>query len=117
MNAPIGRRCLGAALTAVVAISLSGCVATERVAVPVPKVRFEEAVTAPHPPPPLRVEQPPAPPGEHYAWRPGHWWWNGQTYTWVGGEYVERPNQRTNWMAGHWAERGPNWVWVPGHWT
>lgn len=117
MNERTGLRFFGAALSAVVAFSLAGCVASERVSVPVPNVRFEEAVAAPHPPPPARPELPPAPPGEHYVWRPGHWWWNGQGYTWAAGEYIERPNPRANWVAGHWGEQGPNWVWVPGHWS
>lgn len=107
----------GAVCSAVVSLALSGCVATERVGVPVPQVRVEEQVVAPHAPPPPRAELPPPVPGEHYVWRPGHWWWNGQTYAWVAGEYVERPNPRAAWVGGHWAERGPNWVWVPGHWS
>ena len=45
----------------------------------------------PPPPPPARVVErvPPPPPG-YYAWRPGHWRWNGYRYVWVPGHYVAR---------------------------
>src|SRR5579875_2200378 len=40
---------------------------------------------APSPPPPLRREVVPAPPGAGWVWRAGFWRWNGYRWVWVPG--------------------------------
>ncbi|HLG86541.1 MAG TPA: hypothetical protein VKZ79_05025 [Alphaproteobacteria bacterium] len=75
-------------------------------------------VVAPGAPPPLRPEVVPPPPGppEAMVWAPGHWEWNGRTYFWVGGHYVERPEVGLVWEPGRWIDRHGHWEWVGGHW-
>jgi len=68
------------------------------------------------PPAPI-VEPVPAPPVVGYAWRPGHWRWNGVRYVWLPGRYMAPPRVGAVWMAGHWSARAAGWVWVPGHWS
>ncbi len=41
-------------------------------------------------PAPIVERAPPSPSGI-YAWRPGHWRWNGFRYVWAPGHYVMRP--------------------------
>nr|WP_321986008.1 hypothetical protein [uncultured Lichenicoccus sp.] len=45
----------------------------------------------PGPAPAPIVERAPPPPPGYYAWRPGHWRWNGYRYVWITGHYVLRP--------------------------
>jgi hypothetical protein len=87
-----------------VALAASGCVAT---------------VTAPYPAvPAARVEVIPPAPSVAVVWEPGHWQWNGASYEWVPGHYVERAAVTgTQWVTGHWENRAGGWVWVPGHWA
>jgi hypothetical protein len=69
-------------------------------------------------PPPVQVETPPPLPGPAaiWAWRPGHWRWNGAQYVWVRGHYARRVHPGAVWIAGHWAARPGGYVWVAGHW-
>ncbi len=72
-----------------------------------------------HPPvPPTLAERVPAPPPSSVTliWRPGHFDWNGASYTWVPGEWVERAGHGTLWQDGYWQQDGRNSVWVPAHW-
>jgi hypothetical protein len=69
------------------------------------------------PPPPLRYERIPPPPGSAYIWRPGYWYWDGRRYIWHRGMYVPRRHSWHRWVDGQWVRRGGAWVWVPGHWT
>jgi hypothetical protein len=50
------------------------------------------------------------------VWEPGHWHWNGTTYVWIRGHYVERTAAGARWVPGEWVQRGGAWVWVPAHW-
>jgi hypothetical protein len=87
-------------------LALAGCVVAPVAPPPNPY---------PQPPPP-RVEVIPPPPRPQLVWEPGHWHWNGVTYAWVGGHYVERMAGR-RWQPPHWGWRGGSWVWIPGHWV
>jgi len=73
----------------------------------------------PAPPPPLRFERVPPPPGARYVWVPGHWRWDGRGYRWIGGRYQIRQVGWGRWVPGRWAwrPRMGRWVWVPAHWT
>jgi hypothetical protein len=75
-------------------------------------------VVAPMAPPPIREEVVPAPYGPPglASWEPGHWEWNGSTYFWVGGHYVERPAAGLIWVPGRWAPYHGHWQWFGGHW-
>jgi len=72
-----------------------------------------------HPPiPPIPPEQVTAPPPSHTAliWQPGHYEWNGATYVWIQGAWIERAGHGTLWQDGYWQPTGAGSVWVPGHW-
>jgi len=75
-------------------------------------------VVAPNPPPELRVETPPLPPGPAMVWIGGNWRWSPETrdYTWAGGRYAEPPRPRAAWVPGHWVQRPDGWVFVDGRW-
>ena len=67
-------------------------------------------------PPPVREEVIPAAPSERVVWHPGHWSWDGTSYVWVAGHWVDRPYANAVWEPGHWVDRGNGWVWEEGHW-
>jgi hypothetical protein len=69
------------------------------------------------PPAPI-VERRPPPPGPGYAWRAGHWQWNGNRYVWVRGYYGRPPYAHASWIPGHWVHRPDGrWVFREGHWS
>ena len=72
-----------------------------------------------HPPVPAPLpEQVTAPPSSSTVliWRPGHYDWNGASYAWTPGEWVERAGHGTLWQDGYWQRTGNAFVWVPAHW-
>ena len=72
----------------------------------------------PYPAPPApRVEVVPSAPSSVVVWEPGHYQWNGATYVWIPGRYVQRVASMGHWEHGHWAHRGGAWVWIPGRWV
>ena len=75
-------------------------------------------IIAPSAPPPLRVETiPPPPASEVVSWQAGHWAWDGTTWHWDEGHYVQAPAPTAVWEPGHWAaQMSGGYVWVDGHW-
>jgi hypothetical protein len=67
-------------------------------------------------PPVERTEVIPVAPDDRAVWDAGRWSWNGSSYVWVGGHYVERPYPQSVWVAGRWVDHGDGWVWEEGHW-
>jgi hypothetical protein len=85
---------------------------------PTEKVAVNEVI-APRAPPPMRYEAiPPLPPGrgDMLTWMPGYWRWDGSTYVWVPGTYIDRPRREAYWVEPRWERRGTSWVYVEGHW-
>ncbi len=76
----------------------------------------DTVIIAPSAPPPARVETIPPPPAATEFWRPGHWAWNNINWTWVPGEYIQRPSPQVAWQPGHWVEQPNGWMWVEGRW-
>ncbi|MBX5454645.1 MAG: hypothetical protein K6U10_12020 [Acidobacteriia bacterium] len=73
----------------------------------------------PYPPvPAVKAEKIPLPPvsEDPLVWQPGHWDWNGSTYTWQPGKWVPRAGHGTMWQDGYWAKKDNTWSWVPAHW-
>lgn len=64
------------------------------------------------------AEQVPAPPRSPIPliWRPGHYDWNGTTFVWTAGEWVDRAGHGTLWQDGYWRRDGASYTWVPAHW-
>jgi hypothetical protein len=81
-------------------------------------------VVAPSAPPPPQVEAIPAAPSTATVttyWQPGHWNWNGASWVWVDGTYMQRvqqPSAAATWVPGQWVQQtaGGGYVWVAGHW-
>jgi YXWGXW repeat-containing protein len=74
--------------------------------------------TTPPPPPRSDYYNPPPPPERPAAmvWDPGRWQWDGRTYVWVEGHYIERPYRGAIWVPGRWEHRRGQWVWFEGRW-
>ena len=91
-----------------------------QVITPAPVPAQSQVIIAPSAPPPARVETIPPPPvaGTRVMyWRPGHWWWDGTSWSWSEGEYVERPTPQAVWEPGHWVQRPTGgYIWVDGRW-
>jgi hypothetical protein len=87
---------------------------------PTPVPAQSQVYVAPTAPPPPRVETVPPPPSEAARvmyWRPGHWMWDGASWSWAQGQYVERPAPQAVWEPGHWAQQPTGgYVWVDGRW-
>lgn len=79
----------------------------------------QNAGACPVAPAPTREEIPKPPVSEDMQiWQPGHWDWNGQTYTWRPGQWVLNTGHSNQWMDGFWSRNtvpGPC-VWNPAHW-
>lgn len=76
------------------------------------RVRLPPAV------PDLRVEPiPRAPRGIATTWQPSEWDWNGLTFVWVVGRWVQPP-AGWHWEGGHWTqdELGDS-TWLTGGWV
>lgn len=88
---------------------------------PAPVPVQSQVIIAPSAPPPPRVETIPAvPPTEAQVmyWRPGHWTWDGASWSWVQGQYVQRPTPQAVWEPGHWLQQPTGgYIWVDGRWA
>ena len=75
----------------------------------------------PSAPPAPRYEAVPPPPSEQARvmyWRPGHWMWDGASWAWSQGQYVERPAPQAVWEPGHWVQQPTGgYIWVDGRWA
>ncbi len=74
--------------------------------------------TPPAPIPPPMAETIPKPPvsAVPLTWQPGHWDWNGSSYAWTPGQYVDRSGRSGEWMPPYWEKTPSGWVWRPAHW-
>src|SRR5947209_830530 len=87
---------------ALVAIVLSACTPVSGYP-PVPVPRAEAVPNPPSSPVPL-------------IWRPGHYEWDGTSYAWVPGAWVDRAGHGTLWQDGYWRREGARYIWIPPHW-
>ncbi len=72
-----------------------------------------------HPPVPrpLAEQVPPPPPATVVQiWQPGHFDWDGVTYVWSPGAWVDRAGRGSLWQDGYWRDMPTGQVWVPAHW-
>jgi hypothetical protein len=91
---------------------LGGCAA--------PVSRPNSGLQNPFPPVPAPMQEAiPKPPvsAEPLVWQPGHWNWNGSSYSWQPGEYVPAAGHGALFQPGYWAQTPRGWVWEPAHWT
>ncbi len=72
------------------------------------------------PPPAVREEVIPAPPGApaQWVWHKGHQRWIDGIYVWVPGHWVKKPRPEAVWVEPEWVQR-PNgsWAFHEGHWV
>ena len=59
---------------------------------------------------------PPGPAPSDKAWAPGHYEYRGNSYTWVEGHWIEKPQPNAEYVAAHWENRSDGWVFVDGYW-
>jgi len=72
---------------------------------------------APSAPPQTKFEQKPEPTMPlRQIWRPGHWSYNGQSFDWVRGTYMLRPDPTASWIQDRWEKHLYGWAFIPGHW-
>lgn len=71
---------------------------------------------APSPPPDLPAESPTPRPYAGAVWTSGHWYWDGDSWQFKSGGWVERmPGYQ--YVNGYWAQDGNIWRWVSGGWA
>ncbi len=108
-------------LCASLAVPASGMAQSVQVITPAPVPVQSQVVIAPSAPPPPRIEAiPSAPPAQAQTmvWSPGHWTWDGASWSWKQGQYVMRPSPQAVWEPGHWLQRpSGGYVWVDGRWV
>jgi len=91
--------------------------------VPVQVAPTTSVVMAPMAPPAPLTETVPAAPATATVttyWQPGHWNWDGATWVWADGAYMQRVQQPTVtavWVPGQWLmQTDGSYAWVAGHW-
>ena len=88
---------------------LMGCASNPRPA------RYQ-VVYVRRPPPAMRVEVVPAPPGPGFGWVGGYWRWDRDAFIWTPGHWEAAPRAHAVWLNGRWRHDRRGWYWVPGHW-
>lgn len=86
---------------------------------PAPKMVAPEprgAIVVKTAPPICRREVVPAAPSRDHVWIAGHWYWQGNNWTWLSGHYVTKPHGKARWAAARWDKQGDRWHYVPGCW-
>jgi hypothetical protein len=66
------------------------------------------------PPAPRVIVRPPIPFIGAF-WTDGYWSWNGRSYVWVDGQWVQ-PVAGRRWSPWRWEQRHGTWVLIPGGW-
>jgi hypothetical protein len=102
---------IAAALAALGAVSLSGCVV-----VPArPAYAYEAAPIVTVAPPAPEVEYYGEPPVYGQIWIGGYWNWVGSRHVWVGGHW-ESPRPGHYWVPHTWVQVHGGWRLNEGHW-
>jgi hypothetical protein len=110
-----------------IAALLGACAASQATAQTVVTAPVQLApstvIVAPSAPPAPQTETVPPPPASATVvsyWQPGHWDWNGSSWVWVEGSYIQRvlqPTATAVWVPGQWVmQASGGYVWVAGHW-
>jgi hypothetical protein len=74
-----------------------------------------EVVVATGPPPAIRVETVPPPPGPESFWVAGHWRWENNAHVWAPGRWETRRVEEV-WVPAHWHHEHGRWTYTAGHW-
>lgn len=68
------------------------------------------------PPAPREESMPSESPPSDKAWAPGHYEYQNDTYVWVSGRWIDKPQPNAEYVAPHWENRSDGWVYVAGYW-
>jgi len=68
------------------------------------------------PPPAVRYERRPDPPGPGFAWIAGYWAPQGHHYRWVPGRWDHPPYEGGYWSHPHYDHERRGWRLHEGHW-
>lgn len=52
----------------------------------------------------------------HQVWRKGYWDFDGTTFFWVSGYFIDRPSPTAVWTPDRWEQRTFGWAFIPGYW-
>jgi hypothetical protein len=69
-------------------------------------------------PPAPKEEVQPAAPSVDYVWVAGHWDWSAseESWIWVGGVWVQPPDDGATWVGPEYQDNNGDWMYVPGYW-
>ena len=76
---------------------------------------YVEAESAPEIPAAFPEERPAAPSPAH-VWIAGHHARRAGAWLWVAGHYALPPQADEVWVTGHWVPHLQGWVWIGGAW-
>jgi len=107
-------------LAIVAAAALAGCRHDKVIVVPTQTTQAQPStntvIVREAPPAPREESMPQNPPSPNKAWAPGHYEYRDNTYVWVEGQWLDKPNAGAEYVSAHWEERDGGWVFVAGHW-
>jgi hypothetical protein len=118
LRVPVSILGVRSVVLAVLAATVTGCVAQVGVRGPARPAYYAPAVEVQvrEAPPPLPdYEQPPCP-EDGYLWAPGYWAWSGADYSWVPGTWVQPPRVGVLWTPGYWGFVGGVYAFHAGYW-
>ncbi|MCK9461915.1 MAG: hypothetical protein M0R80_19975 [Proteobacteria bacterium] len=69
-------------------------------------------------PPAAKDETRTASPSEGWVWIKGHYEWSEseEEWIWVGGVWVEPPDEGATWVDAEYEDNNGDWMYVPGYW-
>jgi hypothetical protein len=56
-------------------------------------------------------------PSPQHVWVAGHWDRTADSWSWVGGQWVQPPFSSAYWVPGYWQHQGGQYVWEDAHWA
>jgi hypothetical protein len=71
---------------------------------------------SPNAPPEKPPETKPLIDTRNQIWRPGHWSYDGNQFTWVPGEVMDKPTFSACWSPDRWEKREYGWAFITGYW-
>ena len=71
-------------------------------------------ISVPMPPPAATPEMVPVPPSPNQTWIRGHYIWDNDQWTWVGGAWAVTPQPGAVWVDGRYDPKTQRWL--AGHW-
>lgn len=96
------------ALLGALTLAATGCYGT---------VGYRGHVYVPSAPPAPYVEVVGTAPGPSYTWVNGYWWWNGNEYVWIRGQWSLPPQPGYVYVRSGWVHTDGHYRFVHGRWV